>query len=224
VTKTYGYGHTAVTALHEADLDILPGELVAVVGPSGSGKSTLLAVIGGLVTPDSGTVEVGGVNVSALPQGKRARYRATAVGFVFQSLNLVPFLTARENLLFMASLAGIPKRTARRRADELLGELGLAGREGDLPGKLSGGEQQRVAIARALVHEPAVLLSDEPTASLDTENGTAVVGLLAREVRQRNVAGVLVTHDERMAAAADRTVKVLDGELHQTSSTEVHSA
>jgi putative ABC transport system ATP-binding protein len=224
VTKTYGHGRTAVTALREADLDILPGELVAVIGPSGSGKSTLLAVIGGLVTPDSGTVEVGGVNVSVLPQGKRAHYRATTVGFVFQSFNLVPFLTARENLLLMASLAGIPKRTARRRADELLGQLGLAGRERDLPGRLSGGEQQRVAIARALIHEPAVLLADEPTASLDTEHGTAVVGLLAREVRQRNVAGVLVTHDVRMTAAADRTVKVLDGKLHQTNATEVHSA
>jgi putative ABC transport system ATP-binding protein len=224
VTKTYGTGHTAVTALREADLDILPGELVAVIGPSGSGKSTLLAVIGGLVSPDSGTVEVGGVNLSVLQQSKRAQYRATTVGFVFQSFNLVPFLTARENLLLMASLAGIPKRTARRRADDLLGELGLAGRERDLPGRLSGGEQQRVAIARALIHEPAVLLADEPTANLDTEHGTAVVGLLAREVRQRHVAGVLVTHDVRMTAAADRTVEVVDGKLRQTNATEVHSA
>jgi putative ABC transport system ATP-binding protein len=224
VTKTYGTGHTAVTALREADLDILPGELVAVIGPSGSGKSTLLAVIGGLVSPDSGTVEVGGVNLSVLQQSKRAHYRATTVGFVFQSFNLVPFLTARENLLLMASLAGIPKRTARRRADDLLGELGLAGRERDLPGRLSGGEQQRVAIARALIHEPAVLLADEPTANLDTEHGTAVVGLLAREVRQRHVAGVLVTHDVRMTAAADRTVEVVDGKLRQTNATEVHSA
>ncbi len=224
VTKSYGQGHTAVTALCEADLDISPGELVAVVGPSGSGKSTLLAVIGGLVTPDSGTVEVGGVNVSALPQGKRAHYRATTVGFVFQSLNLVPFLTARENLLFMASLAGIPKRAAGRRADELLEKLGLAGRGGDLPGMLSGGEQQRVAIARALIHEPAVLLADEPTASLDTELGTAVVRLLAEEIRRRDMAGVLVTHDRRMTAAADRTVTVLDGKLHQTNTMEVHSA
>ena len=224
VTKSYGQGHTAVRALHEADLSIRPGELVAVIGPSGSGKSTLLAVIGGLVTPDSGTVEVGGVVVSALPQGKRAHFRATTVGFVFQSFNLVPFLTARENLIFMGSLAGIPKRAARQRADELLGELGLAGREGDLPGRLSGGEQQRVAIARALIHLPAVLLADEPTASLDTEHGTAVAGLLAREVRQQNVAGVLVTHDTRMAAAADRTVRVLDGKLHQIQGTEVHSA
>jgi putative ABC transport system ATP-binding protein len=216
VSKTYGAGRTAVAALRGASLEIRPGELIAIAGPSGSGKSTLLAIMGALLTPDQGTVEVGGTDVTALPRGARARYRATKVGFVFQSLNLVPFLTARENLLLMASLAGNPGPQARQRADALLAELGLADRECDLPGKLSGGEQQRVAIARALIHQPALLLADEPTASLDTEHGLAVADLLARQVHERNIAGVLVTHDLRMAAAADRTVRVADGQLTET--------
>jgi len=221
VSKTYGRGHTAVAALRDAHLAVMPGELVAIVGPSGSGKSTLLAIIGGLLTPDEGTVHVGGIDVAALPRGARAAYRATKVGFVFQSLNLVPFLTARENLLLMASFAGIPRSAARRRAGALLAELGLAGRERDLPGRLSGGEQQRVAIARALIHQPAVLLADEPTASLDTERGQAVAELLAREIRRRQTAGVLVTHDLRMAGLADRIVRTCDGRLTQTTDAAV---
>lgn len=211
VSKTYGRGHTAVTALRGVSLSVMPGELVAVVGPSGSGKSTLLAIIGGLLTPDEGTVIVGDTDVTALPHGARSRYRATRVGFVFQSLNLVPFLTARENLLLMGDLAGVPRKVARQRATTLLAELGLGDRGRDLPARLSGGEQQRVAIARALIHSPAVLLADEPTASLDTERGQAVAELLAREVRQRQTAGLLVTHDVRMAAVADRIVRAADG-------------
>jgi putative ABC transport system ATP-binding protein len=221
VSKTYGRGPAAVTALNEVSLDIQPGELVAVVGPSGSGKSTLLGIIGALITPDSGTVTVGGVDVTALPQARRARYRAAKVGFVFQAFNLVPFLTARENLLLMADLAGLPRRAARQRASDLLSGLGLADRARELPSRLSGGEQERVAIARALIHSPAVLLADEPTASLDTERGMAVVRLLASEVHQRQVAGVLVTHDMRMAAYADRVVQVRDGWLQETSISEV---
>ena len=217
VSKSYGRGPAAVTALNEVSLDIQPGELVAVVGPSGSGKSTLLGIIGALITPDSGTVTVDGVDVTALPQASRARYRAAKVGFVFQAFNLVPFLTARENLLLMADLAGLPRRAARQRADGLLSELGLAGRARELPSRLSGGEQERVAIARALIHTPAVLLADEPTASLDTERGMAVVRLLATEVHQRQVAGVLVTHDMRMATQADRVIRVLDGQLAEKS-------
>jgi hemin transport system ATP-binding protein len=213
VSKTYGHGRTAVPALRDTSLAVSPGELVAVIGPSGSGKSTLLAIIGGLLTPEAGTVMVGGTDVTALPRGARARYRATRVGFVFQSLNLVPFLTARENLLLMAALAGIPRPVARRRADQLLASLGLAARGRDLPARLSGGEQQRVAIARALIHEPAVLLADEPTASLDTERGHAVAELLVQQVHQRQSAGLLVTHDPRMAALADRIVHAADGRI-----------
>ena len=213
VTKTYGHDRTAVTALRDANLEVAPGELVAVTGPSGSGKSTLLAVIAALLTPDTGTVHVAGTDVTGLPRGVRARYRATQVGFVFQSHGLVPFLTARENLLLMASIAAIPRKEARRRADGLLTVLGLSGRARDLPGRLSGGEQQRVAIARALIHQPAVLLADEPTASLDTERGHDVVALLAREIRCRGAAGILVTHDPAMAAVADRIIETRDGTL-----------
>jgi putative ABC transport system ATP-binding protein len=223
VSKTYGRGRTAVNALRDAGLQVRPGELVAITGPSGSGKSTLLAITGGLLTPDAGTVRVGGIDVTALPPRARAAYRATRVGFIFQSHGLVPFLTARENLLLMASFAGIPRQAARRRADALLNELGLAGRERDLPGRLSGGEQQRVAIARALIHQPAVLLADEPTASLDTERGLAVARLLADEVHRTDVAGLLVTHDPRMAALADRTVHAADGALAQTTDAKAGS-
>ena len=221
VSKTYGQGRTAVAALTDVCMDIEAGELVAVTGPSGSGKSTLLGIVGGLISPDSGTVAAGGVELTALPPGRLARYRATQTGFVFQGFNLVPFLTARENLLLMADLAGMPRRKARLRADALLAELGLADQARRLPSRLSGGEQERVAVARALIHEPAVLLADEPTANLDTERGTAVVEMLARQVRQRQIAGVLVTHDMRMAAHADRVVQVRDGQVTETTTMEV---
>jgi len=213
VSKSFGHGAAAVTALRAVDLAVWPGELVCLVGPSGSGKSTLLSVVGGLLAPDSGTAQVGGIDVTALPRQARARFRATQVGFVFQSFNLVPFLTARENLMLMASLAGQRRAAARLRADRLLGTLGLAGRSRQLPGQLSGGEQQRVAIARALINDPAVLLADEPTASLDTERGQAVVGLLADQIHERGTAGLLVTHDPRMAGRADRIVRLTDGGL-----------
>jgi putative ABC transport system ATP-binding protein len=213
VSKSFGHGAAAVTALRAVDLAVWPGELVCLIGPSGSGKSTLLSVVGGLLAPDSGTAQVGGIDVTALPRQARARFRATQVGFIFQSFNLVPFLTARENLMLMASLAGQRRAAARLRADGLLGTLGLAGRSRQLPGQLSGGEQQRVAIARALINDPAVLLADEPTASLDTERGQAVVELLADQIHERGTAGLLVTHDPRMAGRADRIVRLTDGGL-----------
>jgi putative ABC transport system ATP-binding protein len=221
VRKTFGDGRTAVTALHEVDLTARPGELVCVVGPSGSGKSTLLSIVGGLLAPDAGTVQVGSTDVTALPRHARARFRAAQVGFVFQSFNLIPFLTARENLMLMASLAGKRRLAARARADGLLASLGLTGRDRQLPGQLSGGEQQRVAIARALMNDPAVLLVDEPTASLDTEHGQAVVDLLARQVHDHAIAGLLVTHDPRMARSADRIVRLTDGGLIETTHLEV---
>jgi putative ABC transport system ATP-binding protein len=213
VSKSFGHGAAAITALHAVDLAVWPGELVCLIGPSGSGKSTLLSVVGGLLAPDSGTAQVGGIDVAALPRQARARFRATQVGFVFQSFNLVPFLTARENLMLMASLAGQRRAAARLRADRLLETLGLTGRSRQLPGQLSGGEQQRVAIARALINDPAVLLADEPTASLDTERGQAVVELLAGQIHERGTAGLLVTHDPRMAGSADRIVRLTDGGL-----------
>jgi putative ABC transport system ATP-binding protein len=213
VSKSFGHGAAAITALRAVNLAVWPGELVCLIGPSGSGKSTLLSVVGGLLAPDSGTAQVGGIDVAALPRSARARFRATQVGFVFQSFNLVPFLTARENLMLMASLSGQRRAAARLRADGLLEMLGLTGRSRQLPGQLSAGEQQRVAIARALINDPAVLLADEPTASLDTDGGQAVVELLAGQIHERGTAGLLVTHDPRMAGRADRIVRLTDGGL-----------
>ncbi|MEI6621631.1 MAG: ABC transporter ATP-binding protein [Actinomycetes bacterium] len=214
VTKTYGEGHTAVTAIADASLSVNDGEFVSLLGPSGSGKTTLLSMIGGLLTPTSGTISLGDTEVSALNRKQLTSFRAERVGFVFQSANLVPFLTARENLLYVASL---PKKhdrkSARRRADELLGELGLSDRASNLPEQLSGGERQRVAIGRALMNDPDLVLVDEPTASLDTALGRQVVELLAREVRQRGKTGIMVTHDLRMVEYTDRVFEILDGHL-----------
>lgn len=213
VTKVYGEGHTAVQALCNASLELADNEFLALLGPSGSGKTTLLSVIGGLLAPTSGTVTIGGTSLSGLSGRERTRFRANRVGFVFQGFNLVPFLTARENITVMASISNGPRAEIEERADQLLGELGLAARRDNLPEQLSGGERQRVAIGRALVTDPDLILVDEPTASLDTELGTQVVKLLAAEVKSRGKAGIMVTHDLRMVEFTDRTVRILDGRL-----------
>ena len=213
VTKVYGEGHTAVRALSHASLELDDNEFLALLGPSGSGKTTLLSVIGGLLKPTGGEVCIGGTNVTDLSKRDMTRFRANRVGFVFQGFNLVPFLTARENLTVMASISDASRREIEERADQLLEELGLASRSDNLPEQLSGGERQRVAIARALVNDPDLILVDEPTASLDTELGTQVVKLLASEIKSRGKAGIMVTHDLRMVEFTDRTVRILDGEL-----------
>jgi len=214
VSKVYGTGHTAVRAVDDASLMVDQGEFVSLLGPSGSGKTTLLSMIGGLLTPTAGSVRLADVEVSAI--GKRALtdFRAEKVGFVFQSVNLVPFLTARENLLYVAGLRrGRNRRQARGRADQLLGELGLGKRSGNLPEQLSGGERQRVAIGRALMNDPELILVDEPTAALDTDLGRQVVQLLAREIKDRGKTGIMVTHDLRMVEYTDRVYEILDGRL-----------
>ncbi len=218
VTKTYGEGHTAVTAVHEASLSVDQGEFVSLLGPSGSGKTTLISMIGGLLTPTSGSIRVGDVTVSDLSAKELTTLRAERVGFVFQASNLVPFLTARENLLWVAGLrkdrggrAG--KRAAAERADQLLDELGLTERAGNVPEKLSGGERQRVAIGRALMNDPDLVLVDEPTASLDTTMGRQVVQLMAREIKDRGKTGIMVTHDLRMVEYTDRVFEITDGQL-----------
>ncbi len=214
VSKVYGTGHTAVRAVDDASLTVDQGEFVSLLGPSGSGKTTLLSMIGGLLTPTAGSVRLADVEVSAI--GKRALtdFRAEKVGFVFQSVNLVPFLTARENLLYVAGLRrGRNRRQARGRADRLLGELGLEQRSGNLPEQLSGGERQRVAIGRALMNDPELILVDEPTAALDTDLGRQVVQLLAREIKDRGKTGIMVTHDLRMVEYTDRVYEILDGRL-----------
>jgi len=213
VTKVYGSGHTAVRALCQASLELHDNEFLALLGPSGSGKTTLLSVIGGLLSPTEGTVTIGETTLTELSKKEQTRFRANRVGFVFQGFNLVPFLTARENLTVMASISDTPRAEIEERTDQLLDELGLTDRHDNLPEELSGGERQRVAIGRALVSDPDLILVDEPTASLDTELGTQVVQLLASEIKSRGKAGIMVTHDLRMVEYTDRTVRILDGEL-----------
>lgn len=213
LTKIYGEGHTAVTAVSDADLNLGGNEFVALLGPSGSGKTTLISMIGALLTPTEGSVRIAGEDVSAMSKKDRTRFRANRIGFVFQSFNLVPFLTARENLTVMSNVSDLPKGTIEDRADQLLEELGLLDRRDNLPEQLSGGERQRVAIGRALVTDPDLILVDEPTASLDTELGTAVVKMLATEIKERDKAGIMVTHDLRMVDFTDRTIEIVDGRL-----------
>jgi putative ABC transport system ATP-binding protein len=212
VHKTYRLGDQTITALDGVDLSVADGELLMLMGPSGSGKTTLLTVVGALLRPDSGQVRVGDDDVTGLADRDLARFRRERVGFVFQNVNLVPFLTARENLLAVRELGrGRVDGGARRRADALLEELGLADRGDNLPAQLSGGQQQRVAIGRALMNDPALVLVDEPTSALDSVLGRQVVELLRNEVKERGIASVVVTHDERVVDLGDRTVEIVDG-------------
>ncbi|GMU41367.1 MAG: ABC transporter ATP-binding protein [Chloroflexota bacterium] len=213
ITKSYGEGPQRVDALRGVSMAVEPGEMVALVGPSGSGKSTLLAIIGGLLTPTSGSMLVSGEDVARFDGGARTRYRRDRVGFVFQASNLVPFLTARENLLLVGEFGGADRAALARRADELLSELGLTEAAAQPGNRLSGGQRQRVAIARALMRDPALILVDEPTASLDSKRGAQVVEALRDEVHGRHKACVMVTHDLEMAARADRILEIRDGLL-----------
>jgi putative ABC transport system ATP-binding protein len=205
-----GDGDTRVTALDDVSLDVAPGEFLAIVGPSGSGKSSLLAVAGALASPDSGTVTVDGQDLSQLSQGKRAAFRLSSIGFVFQSGNLIPALTAVDQLRLVNRLAG-----GSRAFDPvaLLESVGMAHRATNRPGQLSGGERQRVGIARALVSGAKLLLVDEPTASLDRARSREVVELLARQSREHGVATVMVTHDHDVLGYCDRVVEMVDGRL-----------
>jgi putative ABC transport system ATP-binding protein len=217
VIKTYGSGENEVQAVRGISFVSEPGEFVAIVGPSGSGKTTLLAMLGGLLTPTSGVIEVNGRDIAKLSGRDQAVFRRTTIGYVFQSNNLVPYLTVRENLLVMNAIGGIGKREAERRADQLLEELGLTKRRNNLATQLSGGERQRVAIARALMNTPRLVLVDEPTASLDSTRGKQVVTSLIEEVKSRDVVGIMVTHDLDMARMADRVLEIHDGLLRETT-------
>ncbi|MCS7296289.1 MAG: ABC transporter ATP-binding protein [Chloroflexota bacterium] len=219
LSKTYFGAAEPVEAVKGATFSAAAGEFLAIVGPSGSGKTTLLAMIGGLLSPTSGTVRVDGVAIDRLDARKLAAFRRRRVGFVFQSNNLIPYLTARENLLLMADIGGVDRKTARVRADRLLEELGLAHRANALATELSGGERQRVAIARALMNDPALILVDEPTAALDSARGRQVVESLKAEIKSRNKLGIMVTHDLAMAALTDRILEMHDGVLRELSPT-----
>jgi putative ABC transport system ATP-binding protein len=213
VRKTYRSGDDEVVALDHADLEVGDHEMVTLVGPSGSGKSTLLSIAGGLLSATAGRVVVGDVEVSALEPRKLTAFRQREVGFVFQAVNLVSFLTAKENLTVVGELAGRPRKATAERADRLLGELGMTSRARNLSSELSGGERQRIAIGRALMNEPRLVLIDEPTSALDTKLGESVMELLRTEITGRGVAAVVVTHDTRMARYTDRTVEIVDGRL-----------
>jgi putative ABC transport system ATP-binding protein len=213
ITLTYPDGDGRLTALDRVTLDVPRGSLTAVVGPSGSGKSSLLAVAATLVTPDVGTVIVDGADTGGMSRGELADLRRRRIGIVFQQPNLLPSLTAAEQLQVMAHIDGRSPRAARDRALDLLGAVGLADQADRRPHQLSGGQRQRVNIARALMNDPGVLLVDEPTSALDHERGAAVVGLITRLTHERGTATVLVTHDHAHLAAADRVTEVRDGRL-----------
>ncbi|GAA0262299.1 ABC transporter ATP-binding protein [Actinomadura nitritigenes] len=214
VTLRYGSGDTLVTALDGVDLTVGPGEVVAVAGPSGSGKSSLLAVAGALIAPTEGTVAIGGTDVTAATPAQRTALRRTGIGYVFQASNLLPSLTARDQLLLVAHLAGRVTREDRDRAAELLDAVGMTTKASRRPHELSGGERQRVGIARALMNRPALLLADEPTAALDQHRARDIVALLAEQAHRRGTATVLVTHDEGLLGTADRVVRIRDGRMN----------
>jgi len=210
VSKIYGSGPTEVHALVGVDLVVDPGELVAIMGPSGSGKSTLLTIAGSLEQPTSGQVLVDGVELSSVSRSDQVRMRRRSIGYVFQDFNLLPGLTAAENVTLPLELDGTGAKAARVTGLKALEELGVAERAARFPDELSGGERQRVAIARAIVGERKLLLADEPTGALDSVNGEAVMRLL-RAATQRGVAGVVVTHEAHLASWADRVVFLRDG-------------
>ena len=213
LNKTYGEGDRAVDAVRDVSFSTEPGEFVAVVGPSGSGKTTLLAMIGGLLTPTSGRIEVNGKDIAQRGRGGQAAYRRKPGGDGVPGENLRPLPSGREDLRGMEENTGGRRSEYRDRADRLLEELGLTSRSKALASELSGGERQRVAIARALMNDPQLVLVDEPTASLDSARGRQVVESLINEVKQRGKLGVMVTHDLAMAGLADRVLEMRDGRL-----------
>jgi len=212
VSKSYGEGAAEVHALRDVELSVDAGAMVAVMGPSGSGKTTLLTIAGSLEDPTDGEVHVGGASLSAMSRNDKARLRRRSIGFVFQDFNLLPGLSAVENVSLPLELDGVVARKARDVGMTALDELGLADRAGHYPDELSGGERQRVAIARAVVGERRLVLADEPSGALDSVNGEAVMRLMLAACR-RGVAAVVVTHDAQLASWADRVVFIRDGHI-----------
>ena len=213
VSLRYGDGDEVVVALDDVSLVVDPGELVAVVGASGSGKSSLLAVAGAMRRADSGSVTIGGVELTDVPGKNRSAMRHDHIGFVFQGSNLLASLTALEQLEVVGWIGGSPRAATREKALSLLNEVGLGAKAGRRPGQLSGGERQRVGIARALMAEPAVLLVDEPTSALDHQRALDIVTLLRDETRKHRIATLMVTHDGSVARLADRVIEMRDGRL-----------
>lgn len=214
VRKVYRNGDDEIVALDHATLQVEHGEIVALLGPSGSGKTTLLSIAGGLLSATEGSVVVNGIDITGHDGRELTKFRRENVGFVFQSVILVAFLDAEQNLLVVDELGGCKGgKAAKARARQLLEELGLGHRTKNLPSQLSGGERQRVAIGRALFNNPRLVLFDEPTSALDTKIGEQVMDLIRTEMKARDTAAVIVTHDRRMTHYADRTVEIVDGRL-----------
>jgi putative ABC transport system ATP-binding protein len=215
LSKHYGAGNTRVDALRGASFEIRRGEVVAILGPSGSGKSTLLTILGLINTPSAGSLSIDGVELwrDGRAAADLVAWRRRHLGFVFQRSNLIPFLTAEENVRLALELNASSARAARLRARQVLGELGVGDRGRHLPAQLSGGQQQRVAIARAVVHEPSVVLADEPTASLDSTRGRQVMQLFRSVARERGAAVAVVTHDHRTLDLVDRILAMEDGQV-----------
>jgi putative ABC transport system ATP-binding protein len=224
VTKAYVSGPLRVEAVRGIDLAVEPGEMLAIVGPSGSGKSTLLNLLGAIETPTTGEVLLEGRDLATLDDTERTILRRRRIGFIFQAFNLLPTLTAVENVALPLELDGVSETAARKRAMTALDLVDITSRAEHLPSMMSGGEQQRVAIARALVIEPAIVLADEPTGNLDSVNGAQVMRLLRELVEVRGHTVIMVTHDTEIAAQADRTVHVRDGHLENGDETHIHHA
>ncbi len=211
IVKVLGEGPAKVTAVKGVDIDLVPGELTLLMGPSGSGKTTLLSILGCILTSTSGSLKIAGVDTAGKTAEQLADLRRAHIGFIFQSYNLFPTLSALENVRIALDVRGIKGFAASSRAEECLRDVGLGHRLTSYPGRMSGGEQQRVAVARAIASSPSIVLADEPTAALDSENGHAVMELLARIAREQNRSVLAVTHDPRTLGYADRVVRIEDG-------------
>jgi len=220
LVKSFELDGMKINAVDNVSFQVRLGEFIALVGPSGSGKTTMLSILAALLSPTQGQVLIDGQDLSKMNEKQRVKLRREKIGFTFQSNNLIPFLTAQENVEYMLRLNGKGDKTGRMRSAEILSRLGLNERLHNLPAQLSGGQQQRVAIARALIHNPAVVLADEPTASLDTERAYQVVETFANLVHENNRAGIMVTHDLRMCQYVDRVLQMQDGKLVQIYETK----
>ena len=211
LSKTYGKGDTMVKALDDVSFTVEQGEFVAIIGPSGSGKSTLLHILGGVDTPTSGSVIIGDEDISKLNETSLAVFRRRQIGLVYQFYNLIPILTVEENLTLPLLLDG--RKPDKRQIDSLVNRLGLSKRLNHLPNQLSGGQQQRVSIGRALINNPALMLADEPTGNLDSENSKEIVSLLRQFNKELNQTVIIITHDEKIALSADRIISIEDGKI-----------
>ncbi|WP_035793606.1 ABC transporter ATP-binding protein [Butyrivibrio sp. AE3006] len=220
--KVYGSGETKVDALKNVSFDIEQGEFVAIVGPSGSGKSTLMHILGGVDTPTSGEVNISGTDISKLNETKLAIFRRRQIGLIYQFYNLIPILNVEENMTLPILLDG--KKPDKKLLNDLVQKLGLSERVGHLPNQLSGGQQQRVSIGRALMNHPALLLADEPTGNLDSENSREIIALLRKFNKENRQTVIIITHDERIALSADRVITIEDGQITHDSKREEASA